>query len=200
MSGSAGLRQCDRLGCAAAGVLPFVYSASHGEPLVLLAMEQRKGVRKLNFIGGMREGRAEQPWQMASREFEEETGGSDLFSPAALERVRGLEHEPVLFCSPSKYALFACELPQEELTIAEKLKQGGSSMLSEIEELHLMPLSILVGQFAPGSRGRSAHAGSLLHHFAFQLVMELETACWTRRAGGILAFIQQAQRLHAQPS
>jgi hypothetical protein len=102
------LQTRDAAGFAAAGVLPW--RVVDGRAEVLLALEHRHGVIRLNLVGGKRDTRAETPWATASRELSEESLGLITLDEGSIWAV--------LWLMPDKFALFVPAVAVEPTTAA----------------------------------------------------------------------------------
>ena len=134
------LKPLDAMNFSAAGALLW-----HRDRGALLAVEDRKGGLKYNFLGGKRDHAAETPRMVAVRECREETGG--LLSQAA--QCAMLEQPmPVVWSGTAKYALFVHELQDEDYGIAERIAAiGGRPSPEHDANLHgvaFVPMKLLL--------------------------------------------------------
>ena len=126
---AAELRENDKLGFAAAGVLAWKpgknytgnekseSSADSEDKQVLLAWEERKGHAAFNTLGGKRDLPTETAWDTALREFDEESG----FQLKQMEHYRSNRPEVLLFSD--KYVMFVVELHPDDYDIDQRTKE-----------------------------------------------------------------------------
>ena len=103
-------RRCDAEGFRAAGAVLWRRGAD-GVALVLMSLEERKGRRGLNFLGGKRDGPEEGAIDVAVRECTEETGGG-LSRRARASMAAGMA--PAAWVADSKYVLYMHQLGSDD--------------------------------------------------------------------------------------